>query len=295
MIDLPPTGFVVFTGANSNGKSVIVRTLMDMLSDRISKPRARAALVNRKATFGEIEFTRSDDTVLLLHLSRSANLTYISYSEAGKEAIIRYLSDKSYKELINRFGWHYDKELGLSLNIAQAEDPLLFYKTRYKTNGAVLRTATSDSSADKVAEKFTELLKDTKSFRDNCVKEITTINTVLSGLVVEDAAPLLDLKGKLEWCLRNLGEIKFPELPDIKPVPNVSVICIQYPTIPEIQPVPEVTYVDVYYPTIPNISYPTILDIRIEIPDICNIASELKDLYERRCPTCGRRFSDEIG
>ncbi len=293
VIDLPPQGFVVFMGDNSNGKSVIRKVTQDTLRGELSKPIARASLVNRDASYGEIEYVRDDDVTLLIHISRAANLTYVTLTVPGEEPITRYLADKSYRELLTRFGWHYDDYSGVSLNLAVSGDALLFYNTSNKVNGSIIRTATSDSSADKVAEKFEETLKEARSYRESSIQQLMAIKTAMDGLKTEPVEPLIERRDKLSWCLRNLEHIMFPRIPEVKPVPNVRFVDIKYPTISEIRPVPDVSPVKISYPRIPEIKFPRILSLPISVPDITHIAQDLKALREHRCPTCGRRLGCE--
>lgn len=271
VIDLPPTGLIVFGGQNSNGKSVIVKTTRSILNGDIRKPRKRAALVNRNSTFGEIIYLRSDDVKLTVHIAREANLTYFKYEIPEHEPIVRYLADKSYDDLIRNFGWHYDKESGISLNIAEEEDALLFYKTSNKINGNILHTATTDNAADKVSESFDATLKETRTYRENYIQQVRTMSSALNDLKIEEVNPLIEKKEKLQYFRRNLG-------------------CIYFPTIPEIKPVPKVHFVDVYYPNIPKVKYPRVVNLFCNIPDITPVAQELKTLKEHKCPTCGRGF-----
>lgn len=271
VIDLPPTGLVVFTGQNSNGKSIIVKTLRILLSGSLSKPRKRASLVNRHASFAELTFIRSDGMELLAHISKAANVTYVKLSKPNEEPIVRYLADKSYMDLIYAFGWHYDNSSGISLNLAEEEEALLFYKTPNKVNFTVTETATSDPVANKISENLEATLKTTRDTRDKWTKDAQAYMTARAQLTTEDTVPLQEKLERMEYLLRNLNNIYFPTIPDIKPVPKVK-------------------FVDIYNPKIPKIKYPHIINACVNIPNILPIARDLKALRERKCPTCGRGF-----
>ena len=274
VIDLPPTGLIVFTGNNSNGKSVIVKVTKALISGTIRKPRKRANYVNRNSQFGEITYVRDDNTVLKLHLTREAATTYVSYQEPDKEPIVRYLADKNYTELVYRFGWHYDPSTDISLNIAEADTALLFYKTPNKANSSILETATSDIAANAVIDKFGTTLSELRTLRDNYNAQIRHYETTMRDLQVEDTEPLCQLKDLYEKVYRNLSAFYFPNIPEIKPVPKVH-------------------FANIYIPQIPEVKYPPLLDISCSIPDITPIWQELEELRNRRCPTCGRRFEDD--
>jgi hypothetical protein len=290
VIDLPPTGLIVFTGANSNGKSVIVKTTRSLLNGDLRKPRKRASLVNRNATFGEITYVRDDDMRLTCHIAREASMTYFKLEVPGEDAIVRYLADKSYSELMHTFGWHYDEQTGISLNIAEEEDALLFYKTSNKINASILETATTDSTADKVSEAFENTLKDARSFREQCIQQVRTYSSSLNELKVEPIAPLIEKSEKLSYYFRNLEGVYLPNLPEIHAVPVVHFANVYMPELPVIKAIPRVHYASIYSPSIPVIRYPKIMNISCHIPDIISVASELKALREHKCPTCGRGF-----
>lgn len=271
VINLPPTGLIVFTGQNSNGKSVIVKTTRTVLNGDLRKPLKRAALVNRKATYGEIIYVRDDDMRLTAHIAREASQTYVKLEIPDEEPVVRYLADKSYPELIRRFGWHYDTDSGISLNIAEEEDALLFYKTSNKITASILETATSDTSANKVADTFVATLKETRSFRENCITQVRTYSSALNGLKVEDTQPLLKQNDMLEVLLNDLKQFYFPVTPVIKFVPKVS-------------------FIEIYEPKLPTVYCPELVDCSCKLPDVSSLLNEMRLLKENTCPTCGRSF-----
>ncbi len=270
-IDFPPTGLIALCGQNSNGKSVIVRATTTLISGLLSRPRKRTALVNYNASFAEILYVRDDNTVLTAHIAREANLTYVKLEEPGKEPVARYLADKSYLNLVYQFGWHYDKETGISLNMAESLDSLLFYKTSFKTNGSVLRSATSDERADIALEGFKETVKTARNLKDTYVTQASTFMSALKDLKVEPIEPLLDKKNKLEACLKVLSGVYFPKLPEI--VPPVTV-----------------HFTEPYRARLPIVKYPRIVSIKCNVPDMIQVAEELNTLKEHKCPMCGRGF-----
>ena len=271
VIDLPPTGLIIFTGNNSNGKSVIVKVTKALITGSIKKPRKRANLVNRNAQFGEVIYVRDDDTVLRLHLTREAATTYISYQEPNQEPIVRYLADKSYMDLVARFGWHYDTNTDISLNIAEADTSLLFYKTSNKANSSIIETATSDSSANAVIEKFGSTISELRSLRDTYNVQIRQLEGTIHDLQVEDTEPLVQLRDVYDKVYNTLSKFYFPTLPEVKAVPKVQ-------------------FVNIHFPTLPEVKYPALLNVDCNIPDITPIWEELVTLRNHKCPTCGRGF-----
>lgn len=273
VIDLPPTGFIIFTGNNSNGKSVIVKVTKALITGTIRKPRKRANLVNRNAQFGEAIYTRDDGTVLRLHLAREAAQTYVTYQAPDEEPIVRYLADKSYPELVRRFGFHYDATTDISLNIAEADTSLLFYKTSNKTNGSIIETANSDPAANAVIERFGAVIAELRSLRDTYNVQIRQLEGTIYDLKVEDVEPIIQLKAVYEKVYNNLSKFYIPKIPDIKFVPKVHIA-------------------EVYFPVVPVIRYPYILQVSCDVPDMTQTLRELDSLRNQICPTCGRGFDE---
>lgn len=273
VIDLPEKGLVVFTGDNSNGKSVIGKTLEALLTNKIAKPRKRNSLVNRNATFGSITFIRSDDAILEAHIQREAAGTYIKLTLPGQEPIQRYIADRTYRDLLHRFGWHYSEEAGISLNVAQEEDALLFYKTPPRQIRSLLESATSDSEADRVVESLEAFLQETRKLKDSYTQQQNAYIQTLATIQIEDTKPLMDKIAVMERCQKVLSSVYFPDIPEIRPVPKVH-------------------YVTLYKPQIPVVKFPRIVNVSCSIPDISQLAADIKMLQEHKCPTCGRGFGE---
>lgn len=295
VIDLPPTGLVVFTGNNSNGKSVIGKVTHDMLADELRKPRTHNDLINWGSMWGEATYIRDDNVILTVHITREASGTYYKYEEPGKEPIIRYLSDKSYMPLVEKFGWHYDKETDVCLQIAAAEDALLFYGTSLKTNGKILTSALTDNKAQTVLDNFNETLKESRRYKEVNTQAVRTLASIANELRIYDLAPLEDMRNKLFRCYRNLKDIHLPKLPYIQAVPKVH-YCVPYiPLLPDVKAVPKVRVCTPIMPKLPTLHYPRILTVSCILPDVIDIARELQALRERKCPTCGRGFDCNCG
>lgn len=272
VIDLPATGLIVFTGDNSNGKSVIVKAVRALVLNEIKKPRKRASLVNRKASFGEAIFVRNDDAVLTMHVAREAASTWVSLEIPGNEKVTRYLSDKSYPELVRTFGLQVAGESGISLNVAEADEALLFYKTPTKTNHEVLQIATVDTKAMLAAENMDKTLSEARSFRDQCVAQTRTITPALQELQIGDIEAMTARRDRLMKYYNVLSKVYIPSIPEIKAVPKVNLVTV-------------------YFPIIKAVHWPKVHNVYLNIPDIIPVATELQAVKEGKCPTCGRGFN----
>lgn len=285
-------GLTVFTGPNSNGKSIIVRTTRYIIDGSLSKPSRRKSVVNRDATYGEMLYIRNDGVELLVHVAKEASLTYYSYKEPGKEPVMRYIADKNYKELPIRFGFHYNADCGISLNIAEEEEALLFYKTRNKVNATLIEEARTDTGAQTGLDNIQDVYNQTRRYVSIYKEKIVANKIAINNLQFEDTVPLIDKLHRLRVYLNYLQGIHIPKLPEIQPVPKVEVFDLYVPTLPEIVPVPDVRYVYLYHPKLPQVRYPQIVDTYCNLPEVISIVEEIQSLEKNVCPTCGRGFKD---
>lgn len=271
-IVLPKTGVIAFTGNNSNGKSVVSKVLKCLLSNQYqSRPKVRASLINRNAAYGEALFVREDDVTLLLHLTRDAASTYLTFTAPGCEPVKRYLADRCFQDLCREFGWHYADTRDLSLNIAELDDPLLFFATSFGCNYDILETAMSDPAASLSLERVKQVMKEAVELRETATSRINACNTVLRGLCMYDIDKEQARLDKLSALYTVLSKVYLPSLPAIDPVPKV-------------------TLYTVYRPVLPAVVYPKFYDIRVSLQDILPLASEIDSLKRKVCPLCKRRF-----
>lgn len=273
VLDFPEYGLIVLSGDNNNGKSVVIKALTAIIYDLLRKPQKRDNLINEESTFGEVHITRYDDWKLSLHLTREAAQTYFTLYIPGQEPIVRYLSDKSYNELVERFGFHVVPGHNVSLQIGEADDALLFYKTPNKLNGDLVVSSMIDGNTKIACENMENLLVETRKARDEYRGQIRAINSALGQLTIYDTEVLRKKRNYLAYILSVLSTVYIPQ------------------GLPVLQPVPKITYCDVYVPELPLIHYPKIYDIQAaQLPDVSELAKDIAALKDRRCPTCGRRF-----
>lgn len=273
MFEFPETGIIRFSGSNSAGKSAVFKPLLSLLTGSIGKPKDRAGLITWGASYGEAEYTRYDDVSLKIHISIEAAATWVELSSPKLGSIKRYLADKSYKQLSEVFGMHYDQKRGLSLNYASGDGPILFFTTPHCANGDMVNIAITDGPANVAMMNMEATIKQAQEIREKAASSIPVLNDTLSSIVVYDDEALAEKQRELVSYYEILSTIYIPEIPEIHAVPNVRTV-------------------SVYAPKIPRISLPRIYDIHCSIEDITREASDLKEVKEGKCPTCGRRLCD---
>ena len=275
-IDLPEKGLIRFSGKNSSGKTVIGRTLNELITGGMSRPKTRASLINRKARFGEITVTRWDDVSLKVHIAREAAQTYIEYSVPGEETVTRYLADKNMAYYVKQFGYHYMEDHEICIQYADRDAPMLFFKTPKKANLACIEVARSDDDAQTSLDEFNKLLKTCKDVRESKENQVSACQIALKELKIYDINYLKIQQRNLQAIAENLKNIYIPTIPEIPALVHVDTISYHEPNLPEIR-----------FPEI----YP-VFGLKQIFIDIVKLQEDVQDILDNKCPTCGKGLVD---
>lgn len=273
LIELPETGLVVFSGDNSNGKSVIRKVLEDTIAYNINKAKVRKSLISKDRSEGSLEIIKYDGSSLYVNINLEASQTWVRLTLANGESVIRYLADKNIPELVREFGFHYNDTRDISLNICDSDDSILFFRTSHTTNGDILVSALTDTEAqmryDVLYEQYQEALSNRRQFLDN-LQVAQAAKEALVLYNIEEEQELHDI------CARAASLLSKFYWPDMKEVPEM----IFLPTF-NIRTLRLQGYVEL----------PHIPVVRMNIRDISAVSLDLIQIEKGVCPTCRRPFS----
>lgn len=273
LIELPETGLVVFSGDNSNGKSVIRKVLEDTIAYNINKAKVRKSLISKDRSEGSLEIIKYDGSSLYVNINLEASQTWVRLTRANGESVIRYLADKNIPELVREFGFHYNDTRDISLNICDSDDSILFFRTSHATNGDILVSALTDTEAqmryDVLYEQYQEALSNRRQFLDN-LQVAQAAKEALVLYNIEEEQELHDI------CARAASLLSKFYWPDMKEVPEM----IFLPTF-NIRTLRLQGYVEL----------PHIPVVRMNIRDISAVSLDLIQIEKGVCPTCRRPFS----
>ncbi len=273
LIELPETGLVVFSGDNSNGKSVIRKVLEDTIAYNINKAKVRKSLISKDRSEGSLEIIKYDGSSLYVNINLEASQTWVRLTRANGESVVRYLADKNIPELVREFGFHYNDTRDISLNICDSDDSILFFRTSHATNGDILVSALTDTEAqmryDVLYEQYQEALSNRRQFLDN-LQVAQAAKEALVLYNIEEEQELHDI------CARAASLLSKFYWPDMKEVPEM----IFLPTF-NIRTLRLQGYVEL----------PHIPVVRMNIRDISAVALDLIQIEKGVCPTCRRPFS----
>ena len=274
LIEFPPVGIVRFYGNNSNGKSVLVKVLSDVVSNAISRPGNRRSIIRRGHDYGEVMLMRYDGTTLFIRIAVEASGTYAELTRPDCPPVRRYLADKSIPLLVREFGWHYNSEHGVSLNIHQDVDGFLFVDTKKSANFDLLSSTRSDQYAEAAAESLTQLIKDSKKQRTEIVHALEVAQATYCTLKTWDVEAEAQTRA---LCLQLAQELEALNVPPMPMMPAIAGMRVYEAP-----------------PPMPVLNYPKIYSVFNEpLPDIIPIATELRDILSGVCPTCKRKLYEE--
>lgn len=274
VLEFPEVGIVRFTGDNSNGKSVLVKALEDVVSNRITRPSNRRSIIRRGNSFGELLLERYDGVSLYVRIHLEAAQTYAELSKPDSPPIRRYLADKAIPLLVRDFGWHYDSEHGVSLNIHTDTDGLLFVDTKKNMNFDLLNSVRTDAFAEAALAGLELLIKSSKYQRDEFAHAYEVAQATYTALQYWDIDKEIDIREQCLYWAQVLDGL------DIPPMPDVSLTLPPH-FIPDIPPVPDVR--------IPVLIKP----FTEPIPELRGAMLELVEIRSGICPTCKRPLFGE--
>lgn len=210
---LPETGIIKFCAQDNNsGKSIVIKTLNEIIKGNLHKPSTRLPLINFDASFASMKITLYNDDSLKIVIAKEAKNTYAELCKKGQEPVTRYLSDKAFDELIVEFGFHFEPKSEISLNLYNTFDPLVFVTTPQSVNCAVLDTAAVDYRCDTAIENMTKTLKEIKRCYDETVMKKTNADCLYIQLITYDAEELAIKKKKAETLAAKIASLPAPFL-----------------------------------------------------------------------------------
>ena len=250
-IDLPEKGLVRFRGENSNGKSILVKTMNAVIRCNLNQLKVRKALINYGAQSGQLIMKTYDGKELLVNISREAAQTYYQLTRKNGEIIKRWLADKDLDTIVEEFGFHYNKDREISLNIYNTYDSLLFLTTSHVTNYDMLNSALTDPKVERSMLNTAELLNTLKEEDQKLLTQSDRIEAQISVIKIYDVAQEKATLDRSIYLYENINALKnlrdIPELPgvaDVSFIDHLDKVDEAINAIVPLESVPNVDFID---------------------------------------------------
>lgn len=290
-IELPEKGLVVFVGENSHGKSVIDKVLMDLISGAIKTKSVRKSDLSRETAEGSFEITKYDGTSLYLNLNIEAASTWVRLTRSNGETVKRYLSDKNICDLVEEFGFHYNKERGISLHVSEAESALLFFKTNHVTNGDILSPAVEDRDAQVRIEHLEEQYQEAMCMRNTAADNIRVATTAKESIRLYDIGTEEKLRDECLKCATVLSHFYKPDIQKLPVVPHALIVDVHRPKYVELPEVPTLLVIEVPKLRLRDIKVPPLVEVHApKMKSLTPIWNDLQAVKRGVCPECQRPY-----
>ena len=291
-VELPRTGLVRFCGANSNGKSIIRKMTEAVITGQFSRPEQRNSFINRHSLWGEIEYEDYGGNTLLVHLEHQASGVFVKLTNNKGESIQRYMQDKP-QVLIEKFGFIYNKERDIALQVVSPGRSTLYLSTSPRTNYDMLNTALTDEQANTALEQLQEVYKSASEQSDAALSKVQVINRQLSQLKFYNKEQCTDILEHLKSAYKKLEAFYIPTIPEVPDMTPVTCHDVYSPSLPEIPEVNFTTY-SVHEPSTLELEYRIVHNVHRPnfAVGLLVIHKELEQLRQNICPTCGQPIKE---
>ena len=303
--DLPDKGFVKIEGGNSNGKSILVKSIGAITSLQIMDTEKRRALINDNCNSGSVIIEYKGKS-LLVKLHEDRNSCFVALIRENGEKIIRTFRDGGIEELLNEFGFRIYNKNQICLQVYETFGLMPFCNTSTEVNGEIVEAVTEDAIAKDFLKNFKEVTyKRIKEMVKNINEKIEGIKRVKESLLVfnyrEYEKRSAILREKLE-VLMNLEpvEINMP-----KPPLNTELLDVWCKPLEELALPVNFELLDIMCSPIKELALPVTIPVcesvntlrlPIVIPtcesmsDLSNILEEVHTILGGVCPTCGKQL-----
>lgn len=271
-INISENTITVFSGDNSNGKSILSKVIEAIVSGDIKNKEIRRAIIKDYTEVGVVSFTDGKKQLAYI-LREEISQSCVMYSDditKENSHIVRSLNDKTGLEALNKkFGFRVYANGSICLQLSPTFGPIPFVTT----NGAINSEIVQDITVDRIAQNFLDAFKTITypTFRQriaNLKNEKTHVEQMLSVLEAYDWKRYDELANQMQEIYNAIATYTITKIDDIQVPPDIKIY--------ELNPI-----------KIKDIQKPTLFEPFQSINEISGIG-DLTLLREGICPTCRR-------
>ena len=286
--DFPDVGLVKISGGNSNGKSVLVKTINAITTLTITDQTKRRSLIRNGENQATITI-KYKDKALWVRLTVERENCVVALIRANGEKVIRTFRDGGIKELLHEFGFRVYNRNDVCLQVFETFGPMPFVNRNPVDDGEIVEAVAEDAVAKEFLQKFKDIThKKAKEAIQQFDNKIAGWQRVQDSLVVYDYESYTSMADKMEKAANQIAHltsmtvkpISVPATMNLVDVETISLDLpvppprIQLKRIPSVQVQPLKPYVDV-----PAVS---------GFDDLLDTLQKYGTVKAGECPTCGR-------
>ena len=262
----------VFSGDNSNGKSILSKVIEAVTSGNRKSKDIRRSLIKDGTDCGIISFIK-DGTQLAYILKEEVSQSFVVYNPDmtdESKRIVRNLNDKTGLESLNKkFGFRTYADGDICLQLSPTFGAIPFVTTSGKVNADIVQDITVDRIAQSFLDSYKTITHPTFAQRiKNLDKEKEHIEQTLEVIESYDWREYERLAGEMQNILDITQMYSYNKLDHVKVPPNVTIYELPNCRLSHIK--------------LPNLIPP------FELLNKISGIEEYMKLKEGVCPTCGR-------
>lgn len=287
--DLGDKGIVQIQGANSNGKSIIVKAISAVVSLKIKDSDIRESLISDGKDVGYVSMEYNGKT-LMVQLHRDRNQCAMLLQRVNGETVQRTFRDGGLEELIYEFGFRCYNKNGVCLQLYETFGQMPFVNTSLQTNCEMVEAITQDTVAESFLKAFKEVThprarEQVRTFN----KQIENTERIKQSMVLFDYEAYEAFRERIRNYYDVLSNAVIVDLEELR----VPAKIVKYPDmsidLPVVNVLPSVEIYSVEVPELEELVAPIDLSIP-RVQDVTAHLNEMKTVREGKCPTCGKLF-----
>lgn len=291
---LPETGVVQIAGANSNGKSILIKAISAVATLKILDQDERDAIIRDGCQQGSI-IMEYKGKVLVVTLNRERNLCMIGLQRADGTQVKRTFRDKGIPELLYEFGFRCYNDNSICLQVYETFGQIPFVTTTPKVNAEIVKAITEDSVAKSFLENYKEITyKGMQEQMKAYNNAIANKQRLKDTIVVFDHVKYQSFYDKMKQMYNLLKCLDYAELGYLNPPALELNIIEETPSaLEEIQVPPNVEFINLSVPTLRFIQYKDALQVPQSVESIIGELEYLDSILNGKCPACGKLLFEQ--
>lgn len=270
----PDAGLVQILGANSNGKSILIKVISAIATLKIKDNDERRALINDACEEGSVSM-QYKGKMLIVKLHEDRNKCLVALFRSKDEKIIRTFRDCGIEELLEEFGFRVYNKNSLCLQVFETFGQMPFVNTSNAVNYEIVEAVTTDTVAQNFLTNFKEITH--KKAREQLKQldiKIEGLKQTRNSLVIFDHVAYSEMTNKM---LKVYNVLKYLEP-----------IHVEKLNIP-----PKVKFIDIAPPSIERVKFVTPMPVLSKVTSFTEVLKEMKSIREGKCPTCGKPLLED--
>lgn len=271
--EFPETGLVQIIGDNSNGKSILMKAILSVVTLKILTDEDRQALIRDTESIADILIGYKGKG-LIVHLERERNGCYMVFVRETNEKIIRTFRDGGLDMLLYEFGFRVYNKNSLCLQMHDTFGVMPFVNTPISTNYEIIDSVTTDTIAQNFLNNFKEIThKTAKDLLKQYNAKLEGIQKAKSTMMVFDYIAYIEINKKMLEIYNILKYLEPIELEKLVLPPNINLV-------------------DIEVPNLHRIMFLNPIPISPVLNSFLDVLNDMLEIQSGVCPTCGKKLID---